>query len=647
MRMVTRVAAVHLHALPVECVFDEEGIPDTPCAVRDEVKGRQILVGLSDSARQAGLWPNMTQSEGKARLARLQVRARNRAREVEHLHAAAEMLMAFGPYVEVGAPNMLWVEIGRGQRELSHRLGGASEEAVARAIIEVFKEAGHRVTVAIASDPSTARTLAQHLAQSRWAPAESKKTRPLRRRQRVRGSAQKRRPSAASKQPDYVVVPEHQTEGQLGRLPLEAILWTDPNEDPDGILRGRLQEVAGSLKLLGVHDVARLATLPAAQISSRFGDAGALLARRAIGADDRPLRPFVPTDRLTESFELDSVIEDLEPALFILRRLFSRLEARLEARRLATTEVQMHFVIEPGLTDAIDPQAPKARSSRRQISVPLRLARPTRKAKTLLAVAREKLDGQLPGAVWSVEIEAHAPSRDQGAQLDLFSSFARKVEDVSELISRLQAALGPQAVFSPQLEDTHRPEAAWSLSTFDIEQALAEPTTVKPKPVEHRELSAPALESTDRILYALPTVDESLSVTGAHHEVPSEMNDVPANDAVSSVITELAERPWPKPVPRKQEDEPMPPLPPRPMALFAHPERASILKSTGLDEGVLVWRGHRHHLVAMTGSEQLETEWWTSRPVDRDYVVAEVEDGRRFWMFFDPQGEAFVHGLFD
>ena len=83
------------------------------------------------------------------------------------------------------------------------------------------------------------------------------------------------------------------------------------------------------------------------------------------------------------------------------------------------------------------------------------------------------------------------------------------------------------------------------------------------------------------------------------------------------------------------------------MALFERPERASVLKSTGLDEGVLVWRGQRHHLVTMTASEHLEAEWWSPRPLDRDYVVAEIADGRRFWLFFDPQGETFVHGVFD
>ncbi|MEL7372410.1 MAG: hypothetical protein AAFN74_26035, partial [Myxococcota bacterium] len=189
--MGTRVAAVHLYAHPLECVFDEECIAQSPCAVRADINGRLFLIGLSDSARQAGLRPNMTQSEAKAHLASLMIRSRNTAREVERLHAVAELLMAFGPHVEVGPPNMLWVEIGRGQRELAHRLGESDESSVGQAILQMLKKFGHRATVAIASDPSTARTFALHLAQQRWATPTKSKSPLQRRRQRVRGAAPK------------------------------------------------------------------------------------------------------------------------------------------------------------------------------------------------------------------------------------------------------------------------------------------------------------------------------------------------------------------------------------------------------------------------------------------------------------------------
>ncbi|MEO1337026.1 MAG: hypothetical protein AAFV29_15385, partial [Myxococcota bacterium] len=212
----------------------------------------------------------------------------------------------------------------------------------------------------------------------------------------------------------------------------------------------------------------------------------------------------------------------------------------------------------------------------------------------------------------------------------------------SAACSRLTSA---QAVFSPHLEDTHRPEAAWSLAPFNIEQALADPPVTKPPKPAAPELAVPALKAGPRTLYALPEVDEHLSVTSL--SMTSSASE--GADESPALLDDLvkSDRPWPKPVPRKQTDEPLPPLPPRPMSLFENPEPVSVLESTGLDEGVLVWRGRRHHLVALTGSEHLTAEWWTPRPIERDYVVAEVADGRRFWLFFDPRGEAFMHGVFD
>jgi len=81
--------------------------------------------------------------------------------------------------------------------------------------------------------------------------------------------------------------------------------------------------------------------------------------------------------------------------------------------------------------------------------------------------------------------------------------------------------------------------------------------------------------------------------------------------------------------------------------MLPRPERATVLRATGVDEGVLVWRGQRHHLVDIGGREKLEAEWWSASPVEREYVVAESADGRRFWLFFTPEGEARVHGVFD
>jgi hypothetical protein len=60
-----------------------------------------------------------------------------------------------------------------------------------------------------------------------------------------------------------------------------------------------------------------------------------------------------------------------------------------------------------------------------------------------------------------------------------------------------------------------------------------------------------------------------------------------------------------------------------------------------------MWRGTRHAVAGMSGCERIEAEWWSGSPLTREYVIAEVADGRRLWIFFEPQGDVFVHGVFD
>src|SRR5262249_28899415 len=118
-------------------------------------------------------------------------------------------------------------------------------------------------------------------------------------------------PNKASK----VVMPGQEIMS-LAPLPVEALLWADALEDPDGIQKERMHAIFASLRVLGIHDVARLRTLPPNQIASRFGEAGAILMARAMGKRHRPLRPFSIPDRIIESRDLEGPVEDLEPILF-------------------------------------------------------------------------------------------------------------------------------------------------------------------------------------------------------------------------------------------------------------------------------------------------------------------------------------------
>lgn len=656
--MESRIAALHLWALPLEVQFPgraETSWDDAiPSAVRTEVRGRWILESVSVGAMQAGVRAGMTLSEAKARLPELEVKNRDLAAEQRALSRAAEFLFGFGPVVEVCAPDMLFVEIGRSEKVLLQRLGleRADPEVFERAVVALLEDtilrAGHAVSVVLGQTPDATRTLAQHLSQT--ALPQVSVPRRLKGRGRARGVSPgfqaPKRPRRPKKVPHTLVVPLGAEARAQARLPLSALAWTDQRQDPERVQHERIRGALASLRVLGVNEVGRLAQMPSSQIASRFGEAGHILMQRALAGSDRPLKVFRPPDQLVERAELEGVTEDLEPVLFLLQGLLSRLTERLDARALSVHTVDLAFLIEPSMGHVVDIDGPRPKSSKRVEKLPLRFARPTRKVQTMMALARDRLGGALPGAVRGLSVTAVAPNADRGAQLDLFTAHERRLEAVGELVGRLQVTLGERAVFSPELRDTHRPEAAWRTGAFDIDLALRRSIEAKPKKMEMA--ASPGLgpkQPNAAEAYRLPEVGAALNVTGqaAGDESPDS-----AALGLAVAADPAKARPWPKPVPREPADEPLVPLPPRPLMILPEPERATVLRaSSGADEGVLLWRGQRHHLVQLGGRERLEAEWWTQTPVERNYVVAEASDGRRFWVYFAPEGQAYVHGIFD
>lgn len=610
-----RFAAVNLYALPIEHAFfgldaKSSDLSKRSCAARTDIRGRAIAFDVSERARKEGVVPGMTITEARARLPDLEVKERDASGELQRLRVLAELLYAFGPTVEVAPPSVLFLDLAK-----------PDEAKAAEEIVRAIKRAGHAVTVAIADDVDTARTLAAHRAHEIRARIKIKSKKP---------------PPPLS---PVVIVPGGQEIRFLDPLPLEALIWADFMEDPEGIKRERMRAIQASMRVLGIHDVAGLRTLPPAQVASRFGEVGATLMQRASAELWRPLRPFLPPDRIIEEHESEGLLEELESVLFVMKKLFDRVEARLEARSLSAGSLVLGFELEPNEDRAIAHDRIRKATSRERAEIPIQLARPSRRAATMLALAREKISGALPGSIRALSVEARSTALDRGAQLDLFSTYAKKLEDVSEMVGRLVAAFGEDAVFSPEVVDTHRPEAAWAMRPFEIEKALDAFRVEKSPPPPPSLQAEPELLARDapRSDYVLPSVDDQLCVS----VMPSE--------TVESVLSALEEKKkaWPKAIQRKAEDEPLPVLPPRPLELLEVPERATYTRASSGDEGVLLWRGSRLPISGLSGVERIEAEWWTGSPITREYVIAEVADGRRLWLFFEAEGETFVHGLFD
>lgn len=87
----------------------------------------------------------------------------------------------------------------------------------------------------------------------------------------------------------------------------------------------------------------------------------------------------------------------------------------------------------------------------------------------------------------------------------------------------------------------------------------------------------------------------------------------------------------------------------RPLRLCSPPEPVSVLTTPQDGPPYRIWlAGEMLQVAWYWGPERIETGWWRGPPVSRDYYRAEIEDGRRVWLFRDRRtGRWFLHGWFD
>jgi len=236
-----------------------------------------------------------------------------------------------------------------------------------------------------------------------------------------------------------IVVPPGQGARAVAGLPLPVL--------------GLGDELLRRLGVLGLATLGDLARLPLATLPRRFGDEGVALARLARGDDPFVPPAFVPGGLIAEALELEAPLDTLEPVLFALKRLLDRVELRLRARGAATTRLGVRL----GLDDGTAHEA----------EVPL--AYPFRAAGSLLRIARARLQqDQLTAPVVRVAVTVleEAPLRESSA--DLFRRGGSHEEGVAELVARLGAALGGDAVFAVQPRDVHRPEEAFEKIPYSL-----------------------------------------------------------------------------------------------------------------------------------------------------------------------------------
>ena len=224
----------------------------------------------------------------------------------------------------------------------------------------------------------------------------------------------------------------------LGSLPVTALEYGLVNIEDK-----RAAEILATLKLWGVRTFKEFAELPIAGISERLGQDGVHLQQLASGKTDRHLKLKQAAPVFDSSIEIEYPIAQLEPLSFIFARLLNQICMSLQTYALATNELRVQMKLE--------------NKSAHQLK--LSLPYPMRDQKVFLKLLLLDAEAHPPIApVVGVSIDCE-PVKPRVLQTGLFIPLAPEPARLELTLARLAKLVGLENVGSPELVDTHRPDA--------------------------------------------------------------------------------------------------------------------------------------------------------------------------------------------
>ena len=203
------------------------------------------------------------------------------------------------------------------------------------------------------------------------------------------------------------------------------------------------EDVAETLQCWGIRTFGELAALPEKGVAERLGPEGLYLQKLARGWVRRPLIPHSDKFRFEDFIELEHPLELLEPLSFLLARLLNALCSRLADQALATNEIELRLDLEEGVEFV------------RKLSLPFA----NRDAAAFLKLLQYDLEAHPPTApIVKVAVKL-TPVEPRRLQSGLFIPQAPEAEKLELTLARLSAIVGEGNAGSPEVLNTHRPDA--------------------------------------------------------------------------------------------------------------------------------------------------------------------------------------------
>ncbi len=414
-------ACVHIPEFSIQAVIrNEPGLRGHALALLEGTPPQCRVVAANKAALLAGIRAGMAKAQAEQFAALVRIRRRS-AEQEKNAHAALlDLGASFSPRLEDTAPESILLDLSG----LESLFG--SEEAIAQRLWQRARALGFEAHVAIASNPDTALHAA-------------------------RGSSS-------------LTVIRRGEEARLGPLPISVL--------------GASAKALETLHRWGVRTCAALAALPVLDLSERLGPEGVRLHEWARGTARRSLVLAEPPLSFEEELTVDYEISELEPLSFLLSRLIEALCVRLEAHSLAAGMLRLRLrLARPapelsleggGPVEAGEVHYQKA-ALQNETALPkkaeagwfakvLSLPVPSRNAKLLLNLLRLQLQKDPPGAPVSGVFLKAEPARSRAMQGGFFAA-APDPEKLELTLAKLSHLTGESRAGSPELLDTHRPDA--------------------------------------------------------------------------------------------------------------------------------------------------------------------------------------------
>lgn len=400
-----RLACLLIPAMPLAAALRAHPeLAGRPFAIAGAAGPRGEILAVSPEAARHAVRPGTTTIHARAACAELQVRVASPALERAARDALLDVAHSTSPRAELAPPSTglhaaeaaVFID-ARGTSALFQ-----SEKGFASALCERARKLGLPGVVAVASSQGAARILARQLAWS--------------------GETLR-------------VIPPGEDGQALSPLPLDLL---DPSDT-----------LAGAFTRFGLQRVGDLLSLPERTLTQRLGAEIVPFLEMARGHDASPPPAAEVLPYFEEAMELEFPAHHLEPLLFVLRGMLSRLIDRLECRGLAMGDLEVELTFESGGRDA------------RRVG----LAAPTHDVRLALRHIALSLESKPPGEA-PLHVRIATPGAAlRGDQLDFFRPPGPSPAVLDQTLAELGALCGAEKVGSPAIADDHRPDA-YALAPF-------------------------------------------------------------------------------------------------------------------------------------------------------------------------------------